>query len=315
MSEPTVVILLSDKRSGSTMFQREICRHPDVQTVVYSPHTYLETHHWLKGAVVLGMPAQLFAGGRVYDGYGSRANARAYLIDCIRGNVPDFQIPRDDQALVFDGWEALCRRFARPVFFEKSPQLLAHWAGLSLLWDWIQQTKFRVKIVGLTRNPMAVMYSAFKQFHTDPEKRQFGWLETQKNLLAFQRLLPSDMFLHLRYEDIVAKPQEVFSKTCKFIGIPYHPDVGQGVRPDALSKWKDDPTYTFHLHPVVKQMAFALGYSSEDLENPPKPEPSRSYRFCQRWAGMYRLTLAHMRYRLINPFLLRLRARIGKYGE
>jgi hypothetical protein len=59
---PTVIILLSDKRSGSTMFQNEICKHPDIQTVIYSPHTYLETHHWLKGAVLLGKSD--------YSGYG-----------------------------------------------------------------------------------------------------------------------------------------------------------------------------------------------------------------------------------------------------
>jgi len=37
---PTVVILLSDKRSGSTMFQEELCKHPDVRHVDYTPHTY-----------------------------------------------------------------------------------------------------------------------------------------------------------------------------------------------------------------------------------------------------------------------------------
>ena len=314
MTRPTVVILLSDKRSGSTMFQHEICRHPDVQTVAYSPHTYLETHHWLKGAVVLRMPSSLFDGGRVYDGYGSWANARAYLIDCIKGNVPGFRVPEDDRELVFGGWEALCHRFARPVFFEKSPQLLAHWAGLSLLWEWIQGTSFRVKVIGLIRNPMAVMYSALELFHTSPEKRQFGWLRMHRNMLAFQNLLPEGMFLSMRYEEIVARPREVFAEVCRFIGIPNHPEVGREVRSDSLSKWRDDPYFTLQLHPVVKQMAMAFGYTPEDLENPPKPAPPLSYCLGRRWEAVYKLTLARTRYRVIRPLLLRLRGRTGRYG-
>ena len=311
-SQPTVVLLLSDKRSGSTMFQRELCRHPLVQTVQYSPHTYLETHHWLKGAVVLGLPAALFAGGKVYDGYGSRTNARTYLIDCIKRNVPEFKIPTSDRDLVFQGWEALCYKFARPVFFEKSPQLLANWAGLSLLLQWIQNTQFRVKIIGLTRNPMAVLYSAYQQFHTDPEKRQFAWMETQKNLLAFQQALPAGMFLHVRYEDLVARPQEKFREICHFIGIPEDPAVGKGVRSDTLMKWKDDPYFTFQLHPMVKQFASIFGYTEQDLENPPKPSPPWSYRVRERWRAFRHLTIARMHQRRLKPLLLRLRRWLSK---
>ena len=113
----TVVILLSDKRSGSTMFQRELCRHPAIQTVTYSPHTYLETHHWLKGAVMLNLDPSLFCGNKVYEGYGSKANARIYTEDLICRNVPDFEIPKNDRELIFQGWEALCEKFAQPVFF------------------------------------------------------------------------------------------------------------------------------------------------------------------------------------------------------
>ena len=76
---PSIVLLLSDKRSGSTMFQDEICRHPAVQTVPSSPHANLETHWWLMAAVLLQRPDALFSAGQRYGGYGSRANARAYI--------------------------------------------------------------------------------------------------------------------------------------------------------------------------------------------------------------------------------------------
>lgn len=74
--KPTVVILLSDNRSGPTLFQSEFDRHPDVQNVEYSSHTYLETHHWLKGAGMLKRPANRYVGAQIYNGYGGSRNAR-----------------------------------------------------------------------------------------------------------------------------------------------------------------------------------------------------------------------------------------------
>ena len=102
----TVVILLSDKRSGSTMFQDALCAHPNIQTVDYSPHTYLETHHWLKAAVLLGQNPSLFSNGKTYKNYGSKKNARIYLEAELKGNLPNYIIPKDDKQLVFEGWVA-----------------------------------------------------------------------------------------------------------------------------------------------------------------------------------------------------------------
>lgn len=306
MTTRTVVILLSDKRSGSTIFRRELCKHPAIQTIAYSPHTYLETHHWLKSAVMLDMAPETFAGGKVYPGYGSRENARSYLIDGVKGNVPDFQVPQDDRDLVFAGWEALCQQFAQPVFFEKSPQLLAQWAGLSLLLEWVQQTAFQVKIIGLIRNPLAVQYSAFQAFHTNPRERQFGWLKTHKNLLAFQNVLSDGVFFHLKYEDVVAQPAATFQQVCEFIGVSTIPGLGQDIHAQSLEKWKQDPRFTLQLDPAVKQIATAFGYREKELVNPPKPEAPLSYQLKKKWEKIYQLAKARTFDRVIKPILLRL---------
>jgi hypothetical protein len=304
MTDRTVVILLSDKRSGSTMFQRELCKHPDIQTVAYSPHSYLETHHWLKGAVLLGMAPETFIGGKVYSGYGSPANARTYLIDCVKRNVPEFQIPRDDRALVFEGWEALCNQFAQPVFFEKSPQILSQWAALSLLLEWMHQTNFKVKIIGLTRNPLSVQYSAFQLFHTDPVKRQFSWLEAQKNMLAFRGLVPKGSFYHVRYEDVIEHPQATFASVCKFIGVPALPEIGASVHSESLTKWKDDPYFTLKLDLVVKQMAIEFGYTSADLTDSNKTPPPWVVRIRRESGGWFKLMQARLENRLVVPLAL-----------
>ena len=203
-------MLLSDKRSGSTMFQRELCKHSDIQHVEYSPHTYFETHHWLKAACILDVPKQEFYAHHPHRGYGSKAAAKRYIVDCIKGNVPGFDVPDNKHDLVFNGWEALCERFSEPVFFEKTPHYIGHWASLDLILKWMGITKYEVKIIGLVRNPVSVLYSAYHLFHTDPEERQFAWANAYRNLLAFKELLQPEQFHLVRYEDIIDQPRQTF---------------------------------------------------------------------------------------------------------
>jgi hypothetical protein len=289
------------------MFQRELCRHPDIRTVDYSPHTYLETHHWLKGAVMLGSAASDFVGGHVYPGYGSKANARTYLIDCVRRNVPDFKVPLEDRELIMRGWDALSEKFARPIFFEKSPQLLANWAGLDLFLDWCRSTDYKIKVIGLTRNPMAVQYSAMNLFHTAPEKRQFDWMKGQENLINVQETIELKDFMAVRYEDLIDSPTTGFAAVCDFIGVKSFPKMGTGVHAHSLSKWREDPFFTLQLDPAVSALALELGYTQAEIENPPKPAPPLQHRIRKGLERAYKLTRARIRDRLVRPGLLWIR--------
>jgi len=303
----TVCILLSDKRSGSTLFQREICKHPQIQTVDYSSHTYLETHHWLKGAVITKASAEGFSGKKVYGGYGTLENARSYTIDTIRGNIPDFEVPKDAKELIFKGWDALCEKFAQPVFFEKSPQYIAHWACLSLLLEWSRQTSYQVKFIGLTRNPLSVQYSAFQLFYTEPEKRQFGWLENQKNLLTFKSMVPKEQFLSVKYEDLISDPKSLFTKVFDFLGLPQNNSSGSGAHAKSLEKWKEDRQFTLQLDPMVKQLAHYFGYTQAELFNPPKPEPSAWTKGKRKWEAKVNLFKTRLRDRVVTPLRLRMK--------
>lgn len=304
---PTVVILLSDKRSGSTMFQRELCKHPDIQTVAYSPHAYLETHHWLKAAVMLNIDGNLFSGGKVYPGYGSRLNARTYMEDCLQGNLRDYNLPSDSSSLIYDGWEAMCRRFATPVFFEKSPQYLAHWGALELLLQWIRSTSFDVKVVGLVRNPLSVMYSAQELFHSNPDKRQYGWVRIHQNLERFASSLNRGQFELVRYEDIIASPEKAFANICHFIGVEPCVDMGSNVHDSSIDKWVEDPFFQFQLANETREMAARFGYGDEALFNPEKPLPPLLQRFSRKVLGSLKLAFARLEDRVITPIRLRRR--------
>ena len=307
----TVVILLSDKRSGSTMFQDALCEHPKVKTVEYSPHTYLETHHWLKAAVLLNVDASLFSKGKIYKNYGSRKNARTYLKAELEGNLPSYTIPKDDKQLVFDGWEALCAKYAQPIFFEKSPQHLAHWAALSLLLEWVQQTKkYKVKIIGLVRNPLAVQYSAFKLFRTRPYKRQYDWFDTHKNLLALKGLLSEEQFHLIRYEDIVDAPETTLTIICNFIGIEYDSSMAHKIHGNSKTKWNNDPYFTLNLDSSVTQMANKFGYEASVLKNNNTNKISAWKLFVWNIDTMFIKTKNRILNRIALPFLLKIKKKI-----
>lgn len=309
----TVIILLSDKRSGSTMFQDAICANPTVQTLRYSPHTYLESHHWLKGAVLLGVHPSLFSNGKTYKNYGSRKSARTYLVDELKGNLPDYSIPKDNKQLVFEGWEALCDRYAQPIFFEKSPQHLSNWAALSLLLEWAQRTsRFKVKFIGLVRNPLSVQYSAFKLFRTIPEKRQYSWLNTQRNLLAFWHLIGKENFYLVRYEDVVNDAQTEMAKICDYIGIEYFPEMAHKIHGESKSKWHEDEYFNFSLDRSIIQLARAFGYTDENLVNTNFKSLNRWKRFVWRLKTRLLRLKNKILNRVIVPFVIKFRLRSVK---
>lgn len=267
-----VVILLSDKRSGSTMLERELCRHPGIQHIRFTPHSYNESHFWLKSACLLSTDPKGFSGGVRPNSYGSPSAIRKSLVSTVQGNVPDFQIPTDDRELVFKGWEALCEEFAHPVFFEKSPQHPHHWAALELILEWAKMTEYTVRFIGLVRNPMAVMYSAQQLFFTEPEKRQFGWVTGNRNIQKLARLVGPEQFLWMKYENLIGNPDSGFKEICELIGVLPDSKLGQSVNADSLYKWREDSAFQFQLDPEVAIFAREFGYLDEELINPPKPQ-------------------------------------------
>lgn len=257
---------------------------------------------------MLNMARELFSGGKRYPGYGSPKNARAYLLDCVKGNIPDYVVKSEGKELVFDTWEALCEKYAKPVFFEKSPQYIANWASLSLLLEWTQITHRNVRIIGLTRNPMAVMYSAQKLFYTDPEERQYSWLELQKNLLAIEAMAPEGTFMHCKYEDLVSNPVEEFSKVCTFIGLSENHQIGDNVHAESLEIWRSDREFDLVLDESVIQMSQHFGYSRRDVE--PNPGGLGNLKRTKKWrapTARIRLTKSILTDRFLKPWILRLK--------
>jgi len=296
--KPTVVMLLSDKRSGSTLVQTELCRHRDVRHVDFSTHSLSETHYWVKAALVLGLPEDRFSGGAYPTSYGSRQSAFKSLESNLSGNLPGFEPGGQPTEWVIEGWEALCRKYAQPVFFEKSPQHIHHPAALDLIRHWAGQTGFTTRFIGLVRNPMAVMHSAERQFASDPAKRQFGWLEGCRNLAQFAAELDANQYFLLRYEELLEQPHATFGELCRFIGIEPIPSMGDSVRSDNRDAWRTDRGYMLELAPDVIQFARELGYPEQDLERAPGSEVNRFRRRARALGNALRRTRGRAYYRL-----------------
>lgn len=272
MTQATVVILLSDKRSGSTMLERELSKHTLINHVNYTPHSYNETHFWLNAACAIKTPRRLFADGLRPKSYGSQQSAKSLLIDLIKSNVAEFEQEHTNDELIFRAWDVLCKKYTKPVFFEKSPQHIHHWAALDLLLRWVKQCPYKVRIIGMVRNPMAVMYSAKKLFYTDPEQRQFGWAEAYRNLLAVEKLLPTETYKCIRYEDLIENPKSQLTELCSFIGINYEQDMEEETNKNSLNIWRKAQDFTLQLHPSVVVVARHYGYDTQALFNPEKPQ-------------------------------------------
>jgi hypothetical protein len=98
----------------------------------------------------------------------------------------------------------------------------------------------------------------------------FQWLSAHKySLESFAQMSPDD-YLQIKYEDLIAGPQAVIQKICKFINIDYtgklkeyaeHPPVvSTSSKPDP-NKWKKNQELIEHIKPIIEEMQTKLTYS------------------------------------------------------
>lgn len=311
----TVLILLSDKRSGSTLMQRELLQHPLIKTVNYSPHAYLETHFWTKSAKLLNdrlnwkfvNVSPKTHEKRILSSYGSRKNAEVLLKEMlIKNEVEIADIEQNQEELIFKGWDRLCDKYADTVFFEKSPQILASPRALELLLKWIRQTNYDVKILVLVRNPLSIMYSAQKLFYTDPVKRQNGWVELMGNLSNFLDELNSDQWKLIRYEDLIQQPEIQFEGICNWLSISGISEFGKLSHRDSMEKWKSDKFFDFQLNEEAMDLAIKYGYSIQELQNENKLREPLWTRYKRNLKGKIAISIHRFLNRIVKPLKIKM---------
>jgi hypothetical protein len=257
---PRSVIVLSSKSSGSSALQKLLCHGTNARHVQHTRHGEYETLYWTKAASILGLPqAQLLASEVPI----APRKARTDLITLLAHNVPTFVPPSNDEALVFEGWRALCKRFA-PVFVEKSPHHLQQWSCLELMASAVRKLPdIEFRFIGLVRNPMDMLYSAWRRWRLAPQDAQYEWFQAHQNLQRFKELV-GDRLTIICYETLVSHDGVARAMLNKM------EIAGTQMRVSSLHKnsvlsWKRDTSYGFQLDSTVAELAAEYGYTPEQL--------------------------------------------------
>lgn len=256
------IIVLSSKSSGSSALQRLLCSGTNARHVEHTRHGEYETLYWTKAASILGLPQTQLLASEVPI---APRKARDDLITLLAHNVPVFVAPHEAEALVHEGWRALCRRFA-PVFVEKSPHHLQQWSCLELMARAAQKMPdIDFRFIGLVRNPMDMLYSAWRRWRLAPQTAQFEWFQAHQNLLRFKQLV-GDRLTIVSYETLVSH-DGVARAMLSTLQIEGSTARVSNLHKNSVLSWKRDAGYGFQLDSSVAELAAEYGYTAEELSN------------------------------------------------
>jgi len=256
------IILLSCKSSGSSACQNLLAKQADISHISNTSHGENETLYWSLSTSILELPQLNMVDSEVPI-QNSKALEELKLL--LKNNLNYEFRYESEEKLIFNGWKALCEQFS-PIFFEKSPHHLYQWSSLELIIQCIERfPEIDFLLIGLVRNPMDTLYSAFTRWKTPPETNQMVWLESYSNLLKLKKRLRNKLLI-IRYEDMVSIP-DTLSPVFEFCGVKAVDENLTYFHKSSLAKWKLDRFFGFNLSPEVINLAKEYGYKQDDLLN------------------------------------------------
>lgn len=256
------IILLSNKSSGSSACQNLLSSLASITHIKNTRHNENETLYWVKAASVLGYPQDNMIDSEVPI---PPAKAKDDLNRLLKDNLPDFIEPDDTKDYIFQGWKQLCEAYG-PIFFEKSPHHLYQWSALELIMECMERyPDIEFLLIGLVRNPVDTLYSAYSRWRTSPEKNQYEWLQSYNNLLRLKSMV-GDKLVIIRYEDLVSDLSSI-KPIIEFCSVDPSLINSNYMHKHSVSKWKRDKSFGFSLAKPVSELAETYGYKPEELTN------------------------------------------------
>jgi Sulfotransferase family len=256
------ILILSAKSSGSSALQALLCEFSNGRHVRHTRHAEYETLYWTKAASILRLPQVHLPDSEVPI---PPEPALLDLHTLLKQNVPGIVLPADNRQLIFEGWRALCMAHA-PVYVEKSPHHLHQWSCLQLMIDasrCLPDVDFH--FIGLVRNPMDVVYSAWSRWRLPPEAFQHHWRTAYENLERLQQLV-GNRLTTVRYEDF-AGARQTASLLLHRLGMDVMPGADQFIHGHSRSQWRTDPGFGFRLDDKVLGVAIRFGYAEDEIVN------------------------------------------------
>ncbi len=137
------------------------------------------------------------------------------------------------------------------------------------------------KIIHLFRDPRDVANSCIRMGWAG--NTYFGidfWRDTESKWNSAKKLFSRDNILELKYEELIARPQEQLQRVCSFIGIPFsptmlrYPERSTYAPPDrrAIERWrrKHDPRSIALVEVKTRTLLLERGYTLSGYPlNPP----------------------------------------------
>ncbi len=251
-----LVFIISQPKAGSTLLQRILAGHPDIQT---SAETWLMLHpvYGLRKRGIQTNYNASWAATGVTEFLDNYADGRETYVNGIRSFAETI-------------YGRVLEKHGKKIFLDKTPRY-------TMIIDELYELFPEAKYVILIRNPFAILKSELHTYVGDDwnvlSRFAPDLLDAPYRLVDARRLLGNAAF-ELRYEDLVSEPEDIVNALCEFLGIEFDPGmldysdtpapVGRmndpvGIHrhtapsPASLEKWKE-------LGRDAQLREFALGY-------------------------------------------------------
>ena len=218
----TPIFLFSLPRSGSTLLQRILAKHPAIDTAA---------EPW----ILLPLMSSLSKEG-VYAYYDHSAT-----VDAIK----------DYYAGMNGGLGALeneIREFAQRIYKQRSAPNARYFLDKTpryhLIADQIIKTFPDAKFIFLWRNPLSIVSSMLNTWHRDKWYLYFFKVDLYRGL---ERLIDSynshtDTVFSVNYESLLRSPEEACASICSYLDLPYLQDMIEDFQSVNLKGEMGDPT-------------------------------------------------------------------------
>lgn len=198
-----LVFIISQPKAGSTLLQRILAGHPDIQT---SAETWLMLHP-VYGLRKRGIQANYnanWAATGVSEFLENYADGRETYLEGIRSFAQSI-------------YGRVLEKHGKKYFLDKTPRY-------TMIIDDLYELFPAAKYVLLIRNPLAILKSELHTYVGEDWPTLAGFapdlLKAPSRVVAARSVL-GDAAFELKYEDLVTEPQPVVENLCAFLGIDF----------------------------------------------------------------------------------------------
>lgn len=199
-----LIFIISQPKAGSTLLQRLVAGHPDIQT---SAETWLMLHP-VYGLRKTGIAAN-------YNANWAATGVQEFLDNYADGEETYYEGVRSFAETIYG---SVLEKHGKRLFLDKTPRY-------TMIVDELYELFPKAKYILLLRNPLAILRSELHTYVKGdwPMLAQFApdLLDAPDRIVAARTRL-GEAAIEVRYEDLVTSPEETVRSLCEFLGIEFN---------------------------------------------------------------------------------------------